>query len=58
MNTSILSPIEKYRQLKREIRKGQDILIVGIDIGKHSSVSCIGDTRGKIYLRKYKFGNH
>ena len=58
MNTSILSPIEKYRQLKREIRKGQDILIVGIDIGKHSSVSCIGDTSGKIYLRKYKFGNH
>lgn len=57
MNKQSLSRIEQFRQLKKSIRRSNKFLIVGIDVGKKSSVACVTDTMKNIYLKKFKFSN-
>jgi len=57
MNNLNVSRIEQFRQLKSTIRGNKNILIVGIDVSKRSSVACITDASGTIYMKKFKFLN-
>ncbi len=51
MNADEVSRIEKFRQLKEEIRGSKRHLIVGIDIAKKTHYGFLGNATGKTILR-------
>jgi len=53
-----LSYIERFRQIKNELRKNHDFLLVGIDVSKNSHVACIMNSSKYIYHKKFRFSNH
>jgi len=52
-----LSYVERFRQIKNELVKNHEFLLVGIDISKNSHVACIIDSLKYIYLKKFRFDN-
>ena len=52
-----LSYVERFRQIKNELRKNHDFLLVGIDVSKNSHVACIMDSSKHIYHKKFRFDN-
>ena len=44
-------------ELKEEVRASNNILIVGIDIGKYSNCACFMSSDGRVYRRKFFFHN-
>ena len=57
MNTEEIIRIEKYRQLKSQIRGSEKHMIVGIDIGKDKHHAFAGTATGKTLLRRLVFEN-
>ncbi|MFH1548190.1 MAG: IS110 family transposase [Candidatus Omnitrophota bacterium] len=55
MNT--LSYIERFRQIKNELRKNNNFLLIGVDVGKDSHVACIIDSQKHIYCKNFRFTN-
>ncbi|MFH1777388.1 MAG: transposase, partial [Candidatus Omnitrophota bacterium] len=55
MNT--LSYIERFRQIKNELRKNNNFLLIGIDVGKDSHVACMMDSQKHIYYKNFRFAN-
>ncbi len=51
MNADEVSRIEKFRQLKEEIRGSKRHLIVGIDIAKKTHYGFLGDATGRTIVR-------
>jgi len=49
--------VERFRQLRKEIRGSEEHLIVGIDIGKDRHNAFFGTATGKVLLRRVVFGN-
>ncbi len=58
MNESILSRLEVFRQLKKEIRGSENHLIVGIDVAKEKHHAFFGIATGKSLLRRLIFDNN
>lgn len=52
-----LSYINRFRQIKNELKGKHDFLLVGIDISKSSHVACIMDIFKHIYHKKFRFVN-
>ena len=52
-----LSRLEKFRQLKREIRGSEDYLIVGIDVAKYKHHAFFGTATGKTLFKRLVFDN-
>lgn len=52
-----LSVKQLLNELKEQVRASNDILIVGIDIGKYSNCACFMSSNGRVYRRKFFFGN-
>ena len=52
-----LSYIERFRQIKNELRKNHNFLLIGIDVSKNSHVACIMDSSKHIYHKKFRFPN-
>jgi transposase len=49
----IVAKIEKFHQLKAELRKGARVLIVGVDAGKSSSKACFYTFAHDVLLKKF-----
>jgi transposase len=49
----IVAKIERFGQLKAELRKGTRILVVGVDAGKNSSQACFYTFSRDVLLKKY-----
>ena len=49
--------IERFRQVKAEVRKNQNYLLIGLDASKKSSVACFYNIEKEILLKKY-YVNH
>ena len=49
--------LERFRQLKKEIRGSEAYLIVGLDIGKSSHHAFLGTATGRGLLRRLKIKN-
>ncbi len=49
--------LEKFRQLKKEIRGSKEYLIVGIDVAKEKHHAFFGTATGKTLLRRLIFDN-
>ncbi len=49
----IVAENEVFRQLKLKLRKDEDILIVGVDAGKQSSMTCFYSLSNDILIKKY-----
>lgn len=49
--------LERFRQLRKEIRGSQRHLIVGIDVAKHRHHAFFGTATGKTLLKRLVFGN-
>jgi len=49
--------LERFRQLRKEIRGSQDYLVVGIDIRKDTHNALMRNTSGKILYRRLIFDN-
>ena len=58
MTAESLTRIEKFRQLKKEIRGSEEHLIVGIDVAKEKHYAYFGTAGGKSLLRKLIFENN
>ncbi|MCB4790784.1 MAG: IS110 family transposase [Elusimicrobia bacterium] len=52
-----ISKVEQFRQVRPEIQKNKDYLLIGIDAAKNSSVACFYNIEKEILLRKY-YVNH
>ena len=52
-----LSYINRFRQIKNELKGKHDFLLVGIDVSKNSHVACVMDTFKHIYNKKFRFTN-
>lgn len=52
-----ISKVEQFRQVRSDIRKNKNYLIVGIDVSKKSSVACFYNIEKEILLKKY-YVNH
>jgi len=50
--------VERFRQLKAEIRGSQEYLIVGIDVAKDKHNAFFGTATGKTLLKRLVFGNN
>jgi len=48
-----ISKIEQFRQVKAEIRKNKENLLIGVDVSKMSSVACLYNTEKGVLLKKY-----
>jgi transposase len=57
MCTSTVTRLEKFRQLKKEIRGSENHLIVGIDVAKEKHYAFFGTANGKSLLRRLIFDN-
>jgi transposase len=57
MTTSESIRLEKFRQLKGEIRGSQEHLVVGIDVAKEKHHAFLGTATGKSLLRRLVFDN-
>jgi transposase len=57
MNTEDLIRLEKYRQMKNQIRGSDHYMIVGIDVAKDKHHAFVGTATGKILLRRLIFEN-
>ncbi|MGD2124788.1 MAG: IS110 family transposase [Desulfobacteraceae bacterium] len=57
MNMMKHSRLERFRQLKKEIRGSNDHLIVGIDVAKDKHHAFFGTATGKALLRRLVFEN-
>ena len=51
------SRVEAFRQLKKEIRRSESHLVVGIDIAKHNHHAFFGTATGKTLLKRLVFAN-
>jgi transposase len=49
--------LKEFRQLRQEIRRSEEYLIVGIDIAKEHHHAFFGTATGKTLLRRLVFGN-
>ena len=49
---------EQFCQIKDEIRRSDDYLVVGIDVAKHKHHAFMGSTTGKSLLRRLVFENN
>jgi len=49
--------LQRFRQIKKEIRGSQEYLIVGIDVAKRSHNAFLGNARGKVLLKRLSFEN-
>jgi len=49
--------LEQFRQLKQEIRKSEEYLIVGIDVAKDRHHAFFGTATGETLLRRLVFSN-
>ena len=54
---SSISKVEQFRQVRSDIRKNKDYLIVGVDVSKKSSVACFYNIEKEVLLRKH-YVNH
>ena len=52
-----ISKIEQFRQVKSEIRRNRDYLLIGVDAGKQSSIACFYNIEQEVLLRKYHINN-
>ena len=52
-----LSYIARFRQIKNDLRKNHNFLVVGIDVSKNSHVACMTDALKHIHQKKYRFNN-
>ena len=57
MNTEDLIRLEKYRQMKAQIRGSDQHMIVGIDVAKDKHHAFVGTATGKTLLRRLIFEN-
>ena len=57
MNTEDLIRLEKYRQMKDQIRGSDQHMIVGIDVAKEKHHAFMGTATGKTLLRQLIFEN-
>ena len=57
MNTEDLIRLEKYRQMKDQIRGSDQHMIVGVDIAKDKHHAFVGTATGKTLLRRLIFEN-
>ena len=56
-NVDELNRIKEYRQIKKEVRRSDKFLLVGIDIGKINNYAFYGTATGKTLKRRLVFGN-
>jgi transposase len=57
MTRDEVQDVERFRQMKKEIRGSTDYLIIGIDIAKDRHYAFFGDANGQTIARKYYFEN-
>ena len=57
---NVVDPIrrEQFCQIKAEIRRSDDYLVVGIDVAKHKHHAFMGSATGKSLLRRLVFDNN
>ena len=55
-NVDELNRIKEYRQIKKEVRRSDKFLLVGIDIGKINNYAFYGTATGKTLKRRLVFG--
>ena len=53
-----LSYIERFRQIKNELRKNHNFLLIGIDVSKNTHVACIMNSLKNVYHKKFRFPNN
>lgn len=53
-----LSKIERFRQVKSEIRKNKSYLLIGIDSSKRSSIACFYNIENGTLLKKYSISHN
>jgi len=58
MNDREIIRLERFRQLKREIRGSEEHLIVGIDVAKQKHNAFFGTATGKTLLKRLVFENN
>jgi transposase len=58
MTTEDTTRRDQYSQIKNEICRSDQYLVVGIDVGKDKHHAFMGNTRGKALLRKLVFENN
>ena len=49
---------EQFCQIKSEIQRSDQYLVVGIDVAKHKHLAFMGSSTGKSLLRRLVFGNN
>jgi transposase len=52
-----ITKVEQFRQVRLEVRKNRNYLLVGIDAAKKSSVACFYNIEKEVLLKKY-YVNH
>ncbi len=57
MEKNEIDNVERFRQMKKEIRGSTDYLITGLDIGKVRHHAFFGDANGRTIAGKFHFGN-
>jgi transposase len=57
MNEEDLTRIKEYRQIRKEIRRSDKYLVVGIDVGKEKHYAYYGTSNGKTLQRRLVFWN-
>ena len=57
MNEKDLTRIKEYRQIRKEIRRSDKYLVVGIDVGKEKHYAYYGTSNGKTLQRRLVFWN-
>ena len=49
--------LQRFRQIKKDIRGSEEYLIVGIDVAKRSHNAFLGNARGRVLLKRFVFEN-
>jgi transposase len=57
MNKNSFAPLVEFNQLKQDIKKRNDILVVGTDISKRNHVSSFELSSGEILRKRFSFSN-
>jgi len=52
-----ITKVEQFRQVRSEVKKNKDYLLVGIDVSKKSSIACFYNIEKEVLLGKY-YINH